>query len=61
VSYHGSAENLSDVWKAVRVALRQVLETLTLGDILNHTYSPEVLALLENKDGNVSRPMFATE
>jgi Rrf2 family protein len=61
VSYHGSAENLSDVWKAVRVALRQVLETLTLADILNHTYSPEVLALLENKDANVSRPMFATE
>ena len=61
VSYHGPAENLTDVWLAVRVALRQVLETLTLADILEHSYSPEVVALLGLPDANISRPMFSAE
>lgn len=61
VSYSGAAQNLSDVWKAVRVALRQVFETLTIADLLSGNYSPEVTALLNNPDANSSRPMFATE
>jgi Rrf2 family protein len=33
VSYEGAAKNLQDVWIAVRVSLRQVLEAVTLADI----------------------------
>jgi Rrf2 family protein len=33
VSYDGAAKNLQDVWIAVRVSLRQVLESVTLADI----------------------------
>jgi len=61
VSYKGSASNLSDVWFAVRVALRQVLESMTLQDILTGQYPAEVAGLLQAPDALVSRPMFATE
>jgi Rrf2 family protein len=61
VSYKGSAENLNDVWLAVRVALRKVLENLTLDDILSGKYPKEVSSLLTDPDANVSRPMFVTE
>jgi Rrf2 family protein len=61
VSYKGSAENLNDVWLAVRVALRNVLESMTLDDILTGNYPEQVSALLNAPDANVSRPMFATE
>jgi len=33
VTYDGAAKNLQDVWIAVRVSLRQVLEAVTLADI----------------------------
>ena len=61
VSYKGSAENLNDVWLAVRVALRNVLESMSLEDILTGNYPEQVSALLNAPDANVSRPMFATE
>jgi Rrf2 family protein len=61
VSYRGPAENLTDVWLSVRVALRKVLETMTLDDILTGKYPKEVTSLLNDKDANVSRPMFVTE
>jgi len=35
VSYEGAAKNLQDVWIAVRVSLREVLESVTLADIAN--------------------------
>ncbi|MEN9748804.1 MAG: hypothetical protein RLZZ603_1496, partial [Actinomycetota bacterium] len=61
VSYKGSAENLNDVWLAVRVALRNVLESMTLDDILTGNYPDAVSSLLNAPDANVSRPMFVTE
>jgi Rrf2 family protein len=61
VSYKGSAENLADVWLAVRVSLRKVLESMTLDDILTGKYPKEVSGLLNDPDANVSRPMFVTE
>lgn len=61
VEYQEPAQNLKDVWIAVRVALRQVLETLTLADVLAKSYSKEVQNLLVNPDAFVSRPMFANE
>ncbi|MBX6390908.1 MAG: Rrf2 family transcriptional regulator [Frankia sp.] len=35
VSYDGAAKHLQDVWIAVRVSLRQVLESVTLADIVS--------------------------
>jgi len=61
VSYHGSAQHLQDVWFAVRVALRKVLEELTLADVLSGNFPAEVASLLSAPDAQVSRPMFATE
>ncbi len=61
VHYQEPAQNLRDVWIAVRVALRQILETLTLADVLARNYSAEVESLLTKQDAFVSRPMFATE
>jgi Rrf2 family protein len=61
VSYKGSAQNLNDVWLAVRVALRNVLESMTLDDILTGQYPDAVASLLNAPDANVSRPMFVTE
>ena len=61
VYYQEPAQNLRDVWIAVRVALRQVLETLTLEDVLARNYSADVEALLTKQDAFESRPMFAQE
>jgi Rrf2 family protein len=61
VSYKGDAENLRDVWLALRVALRNVFETLTLADVLSGEYSKQVRALLESPDANISRPIFTTD
>lgn len=61
VNYNDDAQNLKGVWLALRVALRQVFETLTLQDVISGEYSAEVRALLENPDANISRPIFATD
>ena len=49
------------MWLAVRVALRKVLEELTLADVLSGEFPAEVAALLNAPDAQVSRPMFVTE
>ena len=42
VSYDGAAKHLQDVWIAVRVSLRQVLESVTLADIVSGNL-PEIV------------------
>ena len=44
--YTGAAVHLRDVWVAVRSALREVLETVTLADIVNGDLPPVVRDLL---------------
>jgi hypothetical protein len=61
ISYEGNAEHLSGVWLALRVALRQVFETMSLADVLTGGYSEQVNQLLTLPDANVSRPVFATD
>lgn len=61
VSYQGSATNLIDVWFAIRVALRQVLESLTLRHVLTGEYPAEIKTLLGDPTAQVSRPMFSVE
>ena len=61
INYEGNAEHLRGVWLALRVALRQVFETMTLADVLTGGYSDQVNQLLNLPDANVSRPVFATD
>ena len=44
--YDGTAAHLQDVWVAVRAALRLVLETVTLADVLAGELPPPVAELL---------------
>jgi Rrf2 family protein len=45
LAYGGSAESLRDVWIAVRVSLRRVLEEVTLADVAAGEVPEDVLAL----------------
>jgi Rrf2 family protein len=63
--YEGAAANLRDVWVAVRAALRDVLETVTLADIVDGKMPPVVQELLtrpgawERRSGRVTAPPTA--
>lgn len=48
--YQGSASHLRNVWVALRVSMREVLEAVTLHDIADDRLPPQVHALL-NRDG----------
>ncbi len=50
VVYEGAAAHLQDVWVAVRAALRGVLETVTLADVLAGSLPEAVAALLAEPD-----------
>ena len=45
IEYHGSSENLQEVWIAVRANLRNVLENVTLADLVSGEM-PEVVTTL---------------
>jgi Rrf2 family protein len=49
-SYDGAAENLQQVWVAVRASLRSVLEKLTLTDVLTGKLPPHVQKLVTDPD-----------
>ena len=46
-AYEGAAAHLRDVWVAVRAALRDVLEMVTMADIVSGDHPPVVRELLE--------------
>jgi Rrf2 family protein len=50
LSYTGSAEQLRDVWVAVRAALRSVLEQTTLADVAGRKLPREVSAMIADPD-----------
>ena len=55
VAYTGAAENLRNVWIAVRASLRDILESTTLQDVVDGTLPPRVDALTRVPDAWVSR------
>lgn len=55
--YDAPAAHLPQVWVAVRAALRLVLESVTLADILAGELPPEVAELLTAPDAWERRPM----
>lgn len=59
VQYEGSAAGLFDVWLAVRVSLRNVLEQVTLADVLAGKFTPAINDLLKDPDAKKSRPLNA--
>lgn len=58
VSYDGSAEHLQDVWVGIRVALRTILENVTLADVVAGKFGTELSELLTQPDAWVSRPAY---
>lgn len=48
--YDGAAAHLQEVWIAVRVALRQVLERTSLADVVSGRLPPHVRRLLEDPE-----------
>jgi Rrf2 family protein len=56
-AYEGAAATLQHVWVAVRAALRLVLESVTLADILAGELPPSVAALLAAPDAWERRPV----
>jgi Rrf2 family protein len=55
IQYHGPASHLLDVWIAVRVSLRSVLERVTLADLVAGTLPGSVRELTDAPDAWVSR------
>lgn len=48
--YRRSAKHLTDVWIATRVALRDVLENITIADVLSGDFESEIKQSLRRKD-----------
>lgn len=57
ITYRGNAESLQEVWIAVRASLRQVLESVTLDQIVSGNLPEEVTSLAGPDDAWVSRRM----
>ncbi|HET9690550.1 MAG TPA: Rrf2 family transcriptional regulator [Acidimicrobiales bacterium] len=55
VSYTGASERLADVWLALRVSLRNVLEHVTVADLALGPLPPVVAEMLANPDARQSR------
>ena len=55
-SYDGAAENLQQVWVAVRASLRSVLEKITLTDVISGKLPPHVQKLVD-RPGCLGRPL----
>ena len=55
VHYEGAAARLSDVWVALRVSVRNVLEHVTIADLADGPLPPVVTDLLTDPDARVSR------
>jgi Rrf2 family protein len=54
VHYDGSAAPLAEVWLALRVSMRQVLEEVTLADLVHGPLPAHVAELVDNPDAWVS-------
>lgn len=55
ITYRGNAASLQEVWIAVRASLRQVLESVTLDQIVSGDLPDEVISLARPDDAWVTR------
>lgn len=56
INYPAPATHLREVWVALRMSLRHVLEGLTLSDVAEGTWSSEIRMLISEPDAWVRRP-----
>lgn len=61
VAYQAPAGQLSEVWLAVRVALREVLENVSLSDVLAGHFEDHISQLLRHPDSRKSRPIYESD
>jgi Rrf2 family protein len=54
ISYRGAAVRLTDVWIAVRAALREILESTSLADLRDGSLPPRILELAGDPEAWVS-------
>lgn len=54
IQYAGAAEHLAEVWVAARAAYRQVLESVTIADVLAGDFSARIQELLQAPEAWVS-------
>lgn len=54
-AYTGSAQHLGTVWVAVRASLREVLEVVTIAEIVDGDFPAEVRRLISDPDAWISR------
>ncbi|MDE2281885.1 MAG: Rrf2 family transcriptional regulator [Actinomycetales bacterium] len=57
LNYGGDAEHLRDVWVAVRAALREVLEHVTLGQVLRGDLPAAVTRFTADEDAWITRQL----
>ncbi|MFT7646247.1 MAG: Rrf2 family protein [Candidatus Poriferisodalaceae bacterium] len=50
VTYKGNSENLAGLWVGLRAAMRSVMESVTLDDVLNGELPDEVQLLISDPD-----------
>jgi Rrf2 family protein len=55
IEYPGSAKHLPDVWIATRVALRNVLERISIAEILAGEFESSIMKLVNEKDSRKRR------
>ena len=53
--YPGNAEQLSEVWIAVRASLRRVLENVTIADLRDGKIPADVLELTQDEGARITR------
>jgi len=49
-NYYGAAAHLQDVWVAVRAALRSVLENVSLQDVVDGKFTPEMRKMIADPE-----------
>ena len=60
VDYQGSSAHLRETWVALRVAMRTVLEHVTLADVASGNLPPAATDMLAKPDAWVTRPLPGT-
>lgn len=55
IEYSGTSKYVADVWIATRVSLRQVLENISIADLLSGEFASSVETMLAKKDARKRR------
>lgn len=59
IDYSGPVKHVSDVWIATRAALRNVLENISIADVIEGRFDPTITKMLQEKDARKRRKFNA--